>query len=276
MGFNKNAMELLLHLKLQGVNYTDSAMLGRQYLYINKKQLKQLLSKYSLNPEFVHHILSEREGYAEPFLSILGASQIDSFDASTYEHATVIHDMNFPISEEYKNKYSAVIDGGTLEHIFNFPTAIKNSMEMVEVGGHFIGITPANNFLGHGFYQFSPELFFRIFSSENGFKIENIFLAIGSKWFEIKCPDEVKARVAMINSQETFLYVVAKRIESRPIFDQIPQEGYYEKFIWEGISANKRSLNRFLRKIFLGAFYKALPHLGITNPKHFKKFKKNI
>ena len=68
-----------------------------------------------------------------------------------------------------KNKYTLVIDGGCLEHIFNFPVAIKNCMEMLQEGGHFIGITPANNLMGHGFYQFSPELYFRIFSKENGF-----------------------------------------------------------------------------------------------------------
>jgi hypothetical protein len=30
-------------------------------------------------------------------------------------------------------------------------------------------VTPANNQMGHGFYQFSPELFFRVFSQENGY-----------------------------------------------------------------------------------------------------------
>jgi len=43
--------------------------------------------------------------------------------------------------------YTTVIDGGSLEHVFNFPQAIANCMNMVAVGGHFIGLSPANNFL---------------------------------------------------------------------------------------------------------------------------------
>ena len=43
---------------------------------------------------------------------------------------------------------------------------------MATVQDHFVRITPANNFFGHGFYQFTPELFFRIFSAANGFEVE--------------------------------------------------------------------------------------------------------
>ena len=93
-----------------------------------------------------------------------------SIDASAYENATMVHDMNLPVGDELKQKFSVVIDGGTLEHVFNFPTAIRNCMEMLKVGGHFFAHTMANNFMGHGFYQFSPELFYRVFSPENGFR----------------------------------------------------------------------------------------------------------
>jgi len=42
--------------------------------------------------------------------------------------------MSQPIDTIHKNKYDLVFDGGTLEHVFNFPVAIKNCMEMVKVG----------------------------------------------------------------------------------------------------------------------------------------------
>ena len=86
-------------------------------------------------------------------------------DASSFEGATVVHDLNLPITEALKGRFDVVCDAGTIEHVMNFPTAIRNCMEMVRVGGHLILGTPANNFFGHGFYQFSPELWFRLFSS---------------------------------------------------------------------------------------------------------------
>ncbi len=44
------------------------------------------------------------------------------------------------------------------------------------LGGHFISVTFANNFLGHGFHQFSPELYFRVFCPANGFEVESLML----------------------------------------------------------------------------------------------------
>ncbi len=36
-----------------------------------------------------------------------------------------------------------MVDGGTLEHIFNVPVALKSYMEMVRVGGHLILVCPS-------------------------------------------------------------------------------------------------------------------------------------
>ena len=57
-----------------------------------------------------------------------------------------------------RERFSVVIDGGLLEHVFDFPTAIRNCMRMVRQGGHLILNLPVNNFPGHGFYKFGPGL----------------------------------------------------------------------------------------------------------------------
>jgi predicted outer membrane repeat protein len=41
-----------------------------------------------------------------------------------------------PIPEQFKNKYSLLIDGGTTEHIFNIPVAYKNIMDMVMISNN--------------------------------------------------------------------------------------------------------------------------------------------
>lgn len=53
-----------------------------------------------------------------------------------------------------------MVDGGALEHTFNVPVALTSYMEMVRVGGRLILVSPANDHFGHGFYQFSAELFY--------------------------------------------------------------------------------------------------------------------
>ncbi len=103
-------------------------------------------------------------------------------------------------------------------------------MEMVKVGGHFLAITPANNFFGHGFYQFSPELFFRVLSPENGFQMERMVAVeygFRRRWFEVSDPEVVRARVALVNSVPVMLFLQAKRVAALPVLSKTPQQSDY-------------------------------------------------
>lgn len=232
MGFDVNGTQFLLIAKASGINFKRTAMIGRQKMNLLPQALQSLLERfgYPSSEDQVLQLLNEDGRFAEPFLRILGAQEINSFDASSYEGATYIHDMNKPIPDYHKNKYSVVIDGGSLEHIFNFPIAVKNCMEMIEVGGYYLGITPANNFMGHGFYQFSPELYFRIFTPDNGFSIERILIfenVPNAQWVQLTDPDILGKRVEMVNSKPAYLLVQAIRNEVTEIFRKTPQQSDY-------------------------------------------------
>jgi len=170
------------------------------------------------------------DGFAEPFLHFIGADNIASFDYSDYQRASNIHDMNLKIAADMHEKFSAVFDGGSLEHVFNFPVAIKNCMDMVRTGGHFISICPANNFMGHGFYQFSPELFFSVFSPANGFDTVKILAyedRPDTKFYEVLSPESLGERVTLINNRPVYLAVLARKCRHE-IELQIPQQSDYK------------------------------------------------
>ena len=168
MGLDSDGTKFTFAAHAAGVSFQKTAMLGRQNFFPAADQLQKLLDLRQSGLSAAE-FLADSDGYAEKWFSYLGAEEIVAIDNSDYEGAAVVADLNMPIESALKNRFTAVVDGGCLEHVFNFPQAIKNSMEMLSLGGHFLGITPANNFCGHGFYQFSPELYFRIFSEENGF-----------------------------------------------------------------------------------------------------------
>lgn len=292
MGLDTNGTKFLLYAQNQGVSFAKTAMIGRQTLYLSAKNLAKNLALFErgANLSEAERILTASDGYAEAFFERLGARQTYSFDASLYEGATHAHDFNLPIAEEFKNQFTAVIDGGTLEHIFNFPTAIKNCLEMVAVGGHFLSITPTNNFLGHGFYQFSPELFFRILNQTNGFELQQLLIFedfMNSNWYRVVDPDKVRERVTLINKKPAYLLVIAKKIKTVPIFAQPPQQSDYFA-IWQkanetgnvpdALSANKspQTIRRMLRKPII--LWRLIKHhweqsRGEINQKtaHFKK-----
>src|SRR5204863_4169092 len=103
-------------------------------------------------------------------------------------------------------------------------------MEMVSLGGHLLIVTPANNYFGHGFYQFSPELFYRVLSEQNGFEVVRM-TCFGSDpespWYEVKDPRVVRKRVTLFNSVPTSLAICARRTRLTSIFSEPPQQSDY-------------------------------------------------
>ncbi len=232
MGVCIQVLRHLLAAKRDGVSYERTVMIGRQSLHFSSiKQVQQAIHHFlgrELTTEETWALLGD--GFLEGILRFLGASRIEAVDYSAYEGATIVHDMNRPLPSEYKGQFTAVIDGGSLEHIFDFPRAIRNCMDMLAVGGHFLGITCANNFMGHGFYQFSPELYYRVFSPENGFCVEKMFVCethAEGKWYAVVDPQAVGARVTLVNHQPTFLMVRARKIQDKEVFTQIPLQSDY-------------------------------------------------
>lgn len=231
MGINVNSLRFLLSMRLSGVDFSKTATIGRQGLHMSFEQLERVfIGEFSLDVTRKRLRTIYSSGFAEELFSELGARKVESFDYSEYEAATHTHDFNRPISDEYKGGYTVVFDGGSLEHVFNFPIAIKNCMEMVSVGGAFLASTPTNNYSGHGFYQFSPELYYRVLSPSNGFRVDNMFCHMGreaSRWYVVPDPARVGHRVQIRNALPTPLLIRATRIRRAEILDDVPLQSDY-------------------------------------------------
>jgi hypothetical protein len=84
-------------------------------------------------------------------------------------------------------------------------------MEIVRVGGHFIQVTVANNFMGHDFLPAQPRV--DLFTPENG-RIEAVLLnevVPGRAWLCCPGPSDVHQRVELCNSVPTYILTIAKR-----------------------------------------------------------------
>jgi len=141
--------------------------------------------------------------------------------------SNIVHDLNHPIDVHLRESYDCVIDGGALEHVFNFPIALKNCMEMVRPGGHLIIVTTWNNYAGHGFYQFSPELFYSALSPVNGYSVEQMLIVQQNRWYSVANPIEIGSRIELINNEPTLLFISAMRCAAKPVFSSWPQQSDY-------------------------------------------------
>lgn len=231
MGIDIDTAGFLLARRREKASFERCATLGRQHYFVSNSESRRLLKEFRLSPnDFPNLFSTEYPAYSEPFWQMLGAKTLHTIDASNFEGATHVHDLNQAVPDSWKAAYDVVCDCGTLEHVFNFPTAIRNCMEMVKEGGYFFTQTPANNYLGHGFYQFSPELFFRVLSPKNGFQVEHcVAVEYGPRrrWFAVTDPETIHARVTLINAAPVILFVWAKRVEIVPLFRGTPQQSDY-------------------------------------------------
>lgn len=229
MGIEIKCANLFLRLKDAGAPMESVISVGRQQFALIDEEITALERDL---PESLDELkgLSLDDKFADPFFHALGASTVHSIDVSDYESCTHVHDLNGPIPEEWRGQYDIVFDGGSLEHVFNLPTALKNCMQMVRPGGHFITFSPANNFMGHGFYQFSPELFFRALSPNNGFEIlQALLLEMTPKGriFAVTDPSQAGARTGLESAHPLILAVIARRCADVPIFETPPQQSDY-------------------------------------------------
>lgn len=270
MGITFNDACMLWKARLNGTSFAKTLTIGRQSLALHPKEVRWFQKEYKS-----HCSVDEKaplssykfQNYADEFLTeILGAEQVSSVDYSTYENATIIHDMNSPIPEQFFNQFDAVIDGGTLEHIFNTPVALQNLANLTKPGGSIFITVPSNNLCGHGFYQFSPELFFRYFSDENGFQLQEISLfesrfpsielSRNKVVYQVSDPKVVRGRVGYSNKKPTTIMVHAVKRDIAAGSCIVPLQSDYES-IW-----NEKQTAETVKPIysFLKATYHRLPY----------------
>lgn len=147
--------------------------LGRQGFHVPAEGLaaaEKVVAKYF--PDASVSDFYDGSSFSERLFRFLGSTSIKAMDISAFEGAEVVHDLNSPIPPELKGQFDCVFDGGTIEHVYDVPQAFRNVAALLKLNGLFLLVDAANNQLGHGLYQFSPELLTSAFSASQGFRVE--------------------------------------------------------------------------------------------------------
>jgi hypothetical protein len=231
MGIAKIAYSLLAELKR---DYPDLGgivlQLGRQNVMVNPIKIFDILNHFGIKSS-IDLNLRDRSDVNDIFLfKSLGFDSVESIDFDDYEKPTYTHDFNYPIPESFHEKYDAIYDGGTTEHIFNFPESLRNIYKMLKVGGVIMHASPSNDYVDHGFYAFSPTVFYDYYRA-NGFEI------IKSCIFEVKpltnkCvvyeynPEKANFSIPRNGFGELLVWFVARKIDSSTC-GVIPQQHMY-------------------------------------------------
>lgn len=203
MGVDVHVLNFLRWSSKKSKRFGKVITIGRQGVDIPPALLRKLIS---LPPDYQY------SQYCEELLTkVFKAECVHSIDNSDFEGCSYVMDMNRSIVPP--GQYDTVIDAGCLEHVYNIPQALLNVSSLTTSGGQIIHILPCNNFCGHGFWQFSPELFYSLYSKKNGYSNTEVFvvdLSDKNVWYEV-IPPENGRRAVIFSDRE--LYVLCRTVK---------------------------------------------------------------
>jgi hypothetical protein len=145
--------------------------------------------------------------YTDGFFSAAGIPKLDVLDISDYEGANVIQDLNLNINQ-----------------------GLEKIKSLCLPGGYVLTLSPANNWLGHGFCQFSPELLFRNCDETQGWEVKAMYIVrkslVRAAWYEFPDP-KVKERRGNLHSRGlTCVGVIARKRMEKDSIDPVQQSDY--------------------------------------------------
>lgn len=220
MGIDLPAFEFLLKAHTEFGDFGSTVVLGRQRLLMRNEaeraRFGPVLARY--RPDLSLDDIADEN--VDRLIAALGGTPYQVMDNSAYEGAEVIHDLNEPLPAGLKGKFDTVIDVGTLEHVFNIAEAMKSMADAVAVGGQFLCLNIANHHLGHGFWQFSPEVFFRTFCPAHGYEPRMADLYYQGAFHPLRDPETAGQRLPIKTPGYTYITFGARKTEMRPTFEK--------------------------------------------------------
>jgi len=273
MALTFHTFKFLEKLKKNNLNFGETLTIGRLNNLLEKEDFKLL------------NIQIDQNVYADNLLKQhFNLLSLNALDYSSFEDADIIHDLNIPLENSNK-QFNTIIDFGTSEHVFNVTECLKNISNLCKINGHIVHCLPANNNCGHGFWQFSPELFFNIYDNKNGFGETEIFLINlfdKKNWYKIN-KQKIGERLELNSKEPLYLLVKTKKI-GKNLYQNINQSDYEQQWLndqYPIVFKKKRLslLNKRIKDLFkfflrsniiTKSFYKKLEKTKLHNKNNYK------
>ncbi len=263
--------------------------LGRQCVYATFAQVQSLLFEEGIDPaplpsgqELGTNIPSWRgtsmEGFTSDvvFFKLLGLSDVQAMDCNDYEGAEIVADLNLPIPQELRSRFDVIVDGGTIEHVFDIRQCLMNIVAMLKPGGRIVHMCPSNNFTNHGFYQISPTLFVDYYTA-NGFSDVRPFIADEhlrddqtARWDLYQFESAQQPLLLMSPRKRRILTICVAQKGTRSSADRVPLQSTYEHLFSnlrtsqhtdeesEAMRIPRRQINRLAKRTLPPGLYKFL------------------
>ena len=264
MGILKPHIEIICSLKKKypGLFQKKTLTISQQAVYADEKQVKNILLKNNIKIKKIDPSFDKKNKIPDWFntkydkninaqylFSLFGSDQVFSSDSSKYENSDLVIDLNNRVNNKLINKFDNIVDIGTLEHVFDTCSALENYIRMLKKGGYLLIAVPCSNMIDHGFYTFSPTLFYDYFTCNN-FKVLSSYLRESSPFVyeyrsKIYSYKKLGLEIPFISDRAVEFIILAKKMKNIKKVKKPIQSVYLNKKGWK---ENKISLNKNIRQ----------------------------
>ncbi len=168
----------------------DVLFIGRQTVYFSPQDLARRLRDHckevdegaievdgtTLNRNLQGELATDRSIFRALGLP---PERIKALDVSPYEGAEIIHDLNQPIPSNLRGCADFIVDGSTLDNVFDPAMALRNYAELLRPGGRLLAIN-AWNLRDSTYTACSPSWYLDYFVA-NGFADCKVYVCVGAR-----------------------------------------------------------------------------------------------
>ena len=177
MGINKQTLEMLLnendHKEISG----NFLCLGKHTVNVDRLHAIELFEKYGLPIEKLEDFYADKKFDTltrhanetildNDLLSCFSKANYNCLDRSSYEGATIIHDMNTPLPKNLHGRFDFIYNGSCMDNLFDPVSFIRNTSDMLKGAGRILHIECATGVPG-AYLMYSPEWFFSYYAINN-------------------------------------------------------------------------------------------------------------
>lgn len=281
MGIGRHVVEALIresqHKPIKG----DVILIGRQTVYFTPEAILDLLKEHGVDTK--HLKPSELEtgggstvnlpGYNgtklitdSELFRLIGVPKILALDHSDYEGAEIIHNLTTPVPPNLEGCADFIVDGSTLDNVFDPAMVLRNFAKMLKPGGRLITTNMYSNFYEP--YVILPPLWYFDYFTVNGFIDCKVYIIVfGSDdpqgtqsntnvfTLDIDALVDPARTISAFSSPRMMATVVLAEKGPNSSSDVMPSQQHYRSAAeWEAYRQNLAPIKRNTR-----------PHLARTN-----------
>jgi SAM-dependent methyltransferase len=169
----------------------------------------------------------------------LGFDEVHALDHPDALEATIPHDLNTALDPVHHGGYDAVLDVGTLEHVFDTAAYMATMVQLLAPGGTVLHLSPTQGGPNHGFYCFQPTFFFSYYRTNGFTDLEAHLVELPSTRADA---DDERIRVVPIDNHnnldfrpstpQTYLLFRGRKGPA-PVTPQVPMQEFYARIYAE-------------------------------------------